>query len=100
MPQSPGTSASFFVFGAIAMSQVLVPMIFTSVPGATPEPTAPRCASNAPTATGILAVKPVFFDHAAVSPPTDLSIEKTRGVRRERNSASFGFNLERNGASG
>ena len=61
---SPGTSASFSLFGAIAMSQVLVPMIFTSVPGATPEPTAPRCASNAPTATGMPAVNPVFFAHS------------------------------------
>ena len=82
MPQSPGTSASFLEFGAIAISQVLVPMIFTSVPGATPDPTAPRCASKAPTATGIPAGKPVFFAQAGVSVPTAWSIEWTRGVNR------------------
>ena len=93
-------SASFSVFGQTAMSQVLVPMIFTSAPGATPEPTAPRCASNAPTATGIPARKPVFFAHAAVKPPTAESIARTRGQRRSRNAPSLGSSCDRNSASG
>ena len=42
MPHRPGTSASLLVFAAMEISQVLVPMIFTSVPGVTPLPTAPR----------------------------------------------------------
>ena len=41
MPQMPGTSAILSATGAIAQSQVDVPMIFTSVPVAMPEPTAP-----------------------------------------------------------
>ena len=41
MPQMPGMSASFWASGATAMSQVEVPMILTSVPAATPAPTAP-----------------------------------------------------------
>ena len=46
---------------------VLVPMILTSVPGAMPAPMAPKCASNAPTATGIPSRKPVRAAHSAVS---------------------------------
>ncbi len=61
MPQIPGTSAIFSLSGAIAKSQVEVPMIFTSVPGVMPEPTAPRCTSNAPTATGMPAFSPSRF---------------------------------------
>ena len=45
------------------MSHVLVPMILTSVPGLTPEPTAPMWASNAPTATGMPAGRPTFLRH-------------------------------------
>ena len=41
MPQMPGMSAMLSAAGAIAQSQVDVPMIFTSVPVVTPEPTAP-----------------------------------------------------------
>jgi len=69
MPHSPGTSASFSLFAFTVMSQVLVPMILTSVPGWMPAPMAPRCASNAPTATGVPTGKPVFFAHSAVNPP-------------------------------
>ena len=38
-------------------------------------PTAPRCASKAPTATGMPAFNPVFFAHSAVKPPTGRSME-------------------------
>ena len=41
MPQMPGMSGDAFGRGAIAQSQVDVPMIFTSVPVSMPEPTAP-----------------------------------------------------------
>ena len=52
IPHRPGMSASGWSMGATIMSQVLVPMIFTRVPGLIPAPTAPMWASNAPTATG------------------------------------------------
>ena len=41
MPHTPGMSVVSSVFRATVMSQVDVPRIFTSVPEATPEPTAP-----------------------------------------------------------
>ena len=41
MPQMPGTLAIGVDAGAMAQSQVEVPMIFTSVPVRTPDPTAP-----------------------------------------------------------
>ena len=43
MPHRPGMSANGWAgsIGQVVMSQVLVPMIFTSVPGLTPAPTAP-----------------------------------------------------------
>ena len=50
MPQTPGMSASSLSFGMTIMSQVLVPRILTSVPSLMPAPTAPMCASKAPTA--------------------------------------------------
>ncbi len=67
-------SASLSPSGTTIMSHVLVPMIFTSVPGAMPDPTPPRCASNAPTATGMPAGRPVRLAHSAVSPPTARSM--------------------------
>jgi hypothetical protein len=76
------------------MSQVLVPMIFTSVPGAMPQPTAPRCASNAPTATGIPARKPVFFAHAAVSRPARDQPRDTR-AQAATQFPSFGSSLRK-----
>ncbi len=60
MPHSPGISASSWSAGATIMSHVLVPMIFTSVPGLMPAPTAPMWASNAPTATGMPAGRPAL----------------------------------------
>jgi hypothetical protein len=42
-------SASGLLVGEIMRSQVLVPRIFTSVPSLMPAPTAPVCASKAPT---------------------------------------------------
>src|ERR1017187_5546565 len=41
MPHRPGISASGTSIGATIMSQVLVPMIFTKVPGLILAPTAP-----------------------------------------------------------
>ena len=51
------------------MSQVLVPMIFTSVPGLMPAPTAPMWASNAPTATAMPGGRPTCSAISAVSSP-------------------------------
>ena len=64
MPQRPGTSGSFFDAGQTQMSQVLVPMILTKRPVSTPEPTPPRWASKAPTATAIPGRRPSFFAHS------------------------------------
>src|ERR1035437_238720 len=75
MPHRPGMSASLSPSGTTIMSHVLVPMIFTSVPGAMPDPTPPRCASNAPTATGSPSGNPVRTAHSNVSPPTARSIQ-------------------------
>ena len=47
------------------MSHVLVPTIFTSEPMEIPAPTAPICASNAPTATATFSERPSFFAQAA-----------------------------------
>ena len=65
----PGMSGRLVWLGATTMSQVLVPMILTSTPLLIPEPTAPRCASKAPIATGIPAGRPSLLDHAFVSFP-------------------------------
>ena len=75
-------------------------MIFTSVPGAMPDPTPPRCASNAPTATGNPSGNPVRAAHSNVSPPTARSIVCAFGRSRDRSSPSFGSSCERNPASG
>ena len=69
MPHRPGMSGKRSSNGATIMSQVLVPMIFTSVPGRMPAPTAPMWASKAPTATGTPAGRPTFRANSAVSPP-------------------------------
>ncbi len=69
MPHRPGMSGSASASGATIMSQVLVPMIFTSVPGLMPAPTAPVWASKAPTATGTSGGSPTLRANSAVSPP-------------------------------
>ena len=69
MPHRPGMSGNRRSSGATIMSQVLVPMIFTSVPGLMPAPTAPMWASNAPTATGMPAGSPTFAATSAVKSP-------------------------------
>ena len=55
------------------MSQVLVPMIFTSVPGLMPAPTAPRWASSAPTATGMPPGRPTRLATSVVKNPATRS---------------------------
>ena len=62
------------------MSQVLVPMILTSVPGLMPAPTAPMWASNAPTATGMPAGRPTFLAASAVSSPAFWSAGTARSA--------------------
>ena len=93
MPHSPGTSASFSLVAFTVMSQVLVPMILTSVPGWMPAPMAPRCA-------GVPTGKPVFFAHSAVNPPALESTGWTRLVNRSRKAPSFGSRRARNSWSG
>ena len=63
MPHRPGMSGSALSIGATIMSQVLVPMIFTRVPGLMPAPTAPMWASNAPTATAMPGGRPTCRGH-------------------------------------
>src|ERR1700722_11962946 len=100
MPHSPGISASFSDNGQTAISQVLVPMILTSVPGAMPAPTAPRCASNAPTATGIPLLKPVRVDQSPVNSPATVLMSRALAQSRDRNAPILGESCERNSASG
>jgi len=71
------------------MSQVLVPMIFHERAGRDAAAHRAEMQSNAPTATGIPAVKPVCFAHAGVRPPTARSIVCTRASGRERSCASL-----------
>ena len=73
MPHRPGMSGNAPSTGATIMSQVLVPMIFTSVPGLMPAPTAPRWASSAPTATGMPAGRPTRSATSAVRNPATRS---------------------------
>ena len=72
MPQRPGMSAS----GSVARPDADVAGAraddLDELARATPEPTAPRWASKAPTATGMPAGRPSFLAHAGVSPPADV----------------------------
>jgi len=95
-----GISGSFSPSGTTIMSQVLVPMIFTSVPGAMPDPTPPRCASNAPTATGKPAGNPVRLAHFRRQPRHRPVMLDAVGRNRDRSSPSFGSSCARNSASG
>ena len=55
------------------MSRLLVPMIFKSWFGWMLPPTAPMCASKAPTATRVSAGRPSFPAHSAESVPKGMS---------------------------
>ena len=68
--QRPPTSS----LPATMMSQVDVPMIRVSIPGATDAPTAPIWASSAPTATAIPWGSPSLSAHSAVSSPALVSL--------------------------
>ena len=100
-PQMPGTSLSPMTScGATMMSQVEVPMIFNSVALRMPAPTAPMCASNAPTATAAPAFRPSRAAHSSVSVPAAAS-----DVQVSLNSRSFsplrsGSSLTKNASSG
>ncbi len=69
MPHTPGISVTLKLLGATMMSHEDVPIILTSVPVFIPEPTAPRWASNAPTATGIPAGNSSLSAHVVDSFP-------------------------------
>jgi hypothetical protein len=100
MPLRPGTTGSSCCSGATRQSQVLVPRILTRVPGATPLPTAPRCASSAPTATGMPAGRRSCSATAAHSVPARRSPGKA-GARNElRTRASSGESAWSHSASG
>ncbi len=69
-PQMPVTHfAPTARFGATSMSQVEVPMIFTSVRSVIWPPAAPMCASKAPTATATPGRRPSRRAHSSVRPP-------------------------------
>lgn len=68
--QRPPTSS----LPATMMSQVDVPMIRVSIPGATDAPTAPIWASSAPTATAIPWGSPSLSAHSCVSSPALVSL--------------------------
>ena len=86
--------------GATIRSQVLVPMIFTSVPSPIPEPIAPRCTSKAPTATGIPALSPSFRAHSSVSVPAASETLCTSPGSVAPIRTSSGSSAERNSSSG
>ena len=86
--------------GAIIRSQVDVPMILTSVPSRIPEPTAPRCASNAPTATGIPAGSPSRAAQSAVRRPAGSAAVYTHSGSVRRTRTSRGSSAARNASSG
>jgi len=86
--------------GATAMSQLDVPRIFTIVPGAVPDPTAPRWASNAPPATGIPWGNSSRAAHSAVRPPTVSAIVTAADGRVRRTRTSAGSTAARNSSSG
>ena len=81
-------------------SQVLVPMIFTSVPGPMPAPTAPMWASKAPTATGTPAGRPTSWAHVGRSPPTARCAGSARSAERSRTRERPGESALRNDALG
>lgn len=64
-------SGGFCPGGVTIISTMLVPIILTILPGATPPPTAPMCASITPTAIGIFAQSPSSFAHPSESPAAD-----------------------------
>ena len=69
-PQIPAMHFAPTAFrGATSTSQVEVPMIFTIVRSVMPPPTAPMCASKAPTATAVPGFSPRRFAHSSVRPP-------------------------------
>ena len=82
------------------MSQVEVPRILATVPGRTPPPTAPKCASQPPTATVMPAGSPSRRAHSAVSTPALWSEVEDSSYRRSRMVASRGSRRPRKSASG
>ena len=82
------------------MSQVDVPMIRTSAPGLISAPTAPMCASKAPTATATLVVSPSFSAHSGVRLPTFISLEQVSVNRRLRNPVKTGSSAVKNSSEG
>ena len=74
-PQMPSMHRSpISVFSATMMSHVEVPMMRVSTPGATEAPTAPMCASSAPTATAMPWGSPNRAAHSVVSVPARVSL--------------------------
>ncbi|GHK54315.1 hypothetical protein KPZU09_40510 [Klebsiella pneumoniae] len=60
------------------MSQVEVPMTFTSALGCAPAPTAPMWQSKAPPEMATLCDRPVRWAHSALSVPTGTSAVQYR----------------------
>ena len=82
------------------ISQQLVPIILTIVPSPIPEPTAPRCASNAPTAIGIPSLRPSLVAHSLHSFPASVSTAYASLYRRSLKSPSFGSSFARKSLAG
>src|SRR5664279_1451281 len=78
------------------VTHVEVPILFTSVPGAAPPPTAPICASYAPTQTITDSESPSFCAHSGVSVPAGTSVVQVSVPSESRMSESFGSSLSKN----
>ncbi len=100
MPHRPGMSASLWSIGATIMSQVLVPMILTSVPGLMPAPTAPAWASKSPTATGRPGGSPTRSATSAVNRPARRSDVSAGAAKWRRISTRSGSSRARKASSG
>ena len=82
------------------MSQVLVPITFTSRCGRMPAPTAPTCASKAPTATTVSRGKPSLAAHSRESLPNGVSLVNVSRPKVAFSAGRRGCSLARNSSAG
>ena len=82
------------------MSQVLVPITFSKRLRPMPPPTAPMCASNAPTATIVSRGRPSFAAHSGESVPNGVSDVKVSLPNVFFSAGSRGFSFARNPSDG
>src|SRR5437764_74772 len=100
-PQIPWTSFSGpFPFGTTSTSHVLVPITLTSRCGRMPAPTAPTCASNAPTATTVSRGRPSRAAHSRESVPKGVSVVNVSRPKLAFSAGKRGWSRARNSSAG